>query len=143
MIPVSRRDAVDYRAVYDLRADFLLNATPVGMHPALADCPVEPERISGLTGVADVIYNPARTRLLQRAQGAGLQTAGGLGMLGAPAAGSARRFLGAPCGAGPRGRKPSAGWPAKPAPSPLSACRGSGKSTVARVVPKGLGAPPF
>jgi hypothetical protein len=40
-----------------------------------------------------VIYNPARTRLMQQAEAAGLKTAGGLAMLVHQAAASARRFL--------------------------------------------------
>ncbi len=142
VIPVSRRGAVNYEAVYGIRADFLINTTPVGMHPALLQCPVEPEKIQGLTGVADVIYNPARTRLLQRAQGAGLWTAGGLGMLVHQAAGSARRFLGAPVEPGRVAE--TLGWLARQTRSiALVGMPGSGKSTVARLVAQKLGRPLF
>jgi shikimate dehydrogenase len=138
VFPVSRSDPKGYEAVYGIHADFLLNATPVGMYPDLLACPVDPGHIPGLTGVADVIYNPARTLLLQRAEAAGLQTAGGLSMLVHQAEGSAGRFLGA--AVDPGRVTDTLDWLARQTRSiALVGMPGSGKSTVARHVAEKLG----
>lgn len=140
VIPVSRGGRTDYESVYETRADFLLNATPVGMYPDFTASPVDPGRILGLTGVADVIYNPARTQLLQKAEAAGMKTAGGLTMLVHQAAGSARRFLGAPVD--PGRVEDTLSWLARETRSiALIGMPGSGKSTVARAVAGRLGRP--
>ncbi len=137
VLPLSRSDAKGYEAVYGMRADLLLNATPVGMHPELTACPVAPERIPGLKGVADVIYNPARTLLLQRAEAAGLATARGLTMLVHQASGSAGRFLGAPVDSDRVDETLT--WLARETRSiALIGMPGSGKSTVARHVAEKL-----
>ena len=137
-VPVSRGGEVDYEGVYRLRADFVLNATPVGMYPDMLSAPVEPGRIEGLQGVADVIYNPARTLLMQRAAEKGLTAVGGLSMLVHQAAASARRFLGAPV---PEERvSDTLSWLARETRSiALVGMPGSGKSTVAREVARLLG----
>jgi len=77
----------------------LVNATPVGMFPRADACPAEPERFPVLQAAADLIYNPLRTRFLQKARKIGLQTANGLSMLVAQAAASAALFTGEDCGA--------------------------------------------
>lgn len=65
-----------------LSTDLLVNTTPLGMHPDMdgcpwpADIPLPPKAF-----VYDLVYKPAQTPLLRRAQAAGLPHANGLGML--------------------------------------------------------------
>jgi shikimate dehydrogenase len=61
-------------------ADILINATPVGLKKE-DPCLVEKELLHPKLFVYDLIYNPARTPLLNIAQSRGAQTANGLGML--------------------------------------------------------------
>ncbi len=61
-------------------ADFLINATPVGMKPA-DPCLVTEEQIQPGMCVYDLIYNPAETKLLKLARNRGARVANGLGML--------------------------------------------------------------
>ena len=95
-IVVSRRGAVTYENVYSLHADaeVIVNATPVGMFPNNGARPIDIRRFPRLCTVADVIYNPARTALLQDADALGIPRAGGLSMLVAHAARSVERFSG-------------------------------------------------
>ncbi|WP_376792212.1 shikimate dehydrogenase [Thermoflexus sp.] len=61
----------------------LINATPVGMAPAIEASPWPPERPFpwGLQGVIDLIYEPPRTRLMALAEAEGIPAFNGLGML--------------------------------------------------------------
>lgn len=61
-------------------ADLLVQATPVGMgdDPTLA---ADPDLLPSGAVVADLVYHPLVTPLLAAAQGRGLQTVDGLGML--------------------------------------------------------------
>ena len=95
-IVVSRRGAVNYENVYSLHADaeVIVNATPVGMFPNNGARPIDIRRFPALCAVADVIYNPARTALLQDADALSIPRAGGLSMLVAQAARSVERFSG-------------------------------------------------
>ena len=95
-IVVSRKGAVNYENVYSLHADaeVIVNATPVGMFPNNGARPIDIRRFPRLCAVADVIYNPARTALLQDADALGIPRAGGLSMLVAQAARSVERFSG-------------------------------------------------
>ncbi len=63
------------------KADILVNATSVGMHPGADETPV-PARLlkSGLV-VGDIVYNPIKTRLLREAEAAGAETVSGIDML--------------------------------------------------------------
>ena len=65
--------------------DLLVNTTPVGTAPHVDDTPVPAEALAGGTTVYDLVYNPARTRLLRDAEAAGCRTIGGLDMLVAQA----------------------------------------------------------
>jgi len=79
-------------------AQVIVNATPVGMFPHGEGCPAEPDRFPALEAVSDLIYNPLRTRFVQKAQKLGLQTADGLSMLVAQAGASIGLFTGEACG---------------------------------------------
>ena len=73
-------------------ADILVNTTPVGMYPNNGKSVVEISAFDNLSGVIDVIYNPARTELLMDAEQMGIPFANGLYMLVAQAKRSAEQF---------------------------------------------------
>ena len=75
-------------------AAIIVNTTPVGMYPNVSDSPVSLEQFPALEGVLDLIFNPARTRLLQEAEARGLVAMNGLLMLVAQAKESAEWFTG-------------------------------------------------
>jgi len=64
--------------------DLLVNATPVGMYPAVDQTPLPDGPFDGRL-VYDLVYNPPETRLLREARAAGCATLGGLDMLVAQA----------------------------------------------------------
>lgn len=66
-------------------ASLLVNTTPVGMYPNVGISPVELDHFPALEGVLDVIYNPARTKLLLDAEKRGIPAVNGLLMLVAQA----------------------------------------------------------
>ncbi|GBQ98231.1 shikimate 5-dehydrogenase [Acetobacter nitrogenifigens DSM 23921 = NBRC 105050] len=61
--------------------EILINATPVGLGDAEAMPDVNVETLGGVEIVADVIFNPPKTRLLRTAAKKGCTTLDGLGML--------------------------------------------------------------
>ena len=64
-----------------LEARLLVNTTSLGMSPNNGETPVTADLLyPGLT-VVDIVYNPARTKLLQEAEKAGAATVNGLDML--------------------------------------------------------------
>lgn len=75
-------------------AQMIFNTTPVGMYPEVDRAPLSLEGFPECCGVADLIYNPANTRLLLDAQARRIPCAGGLGMLAAQAKAAAELFLG-------------------------------------------------
>ncbi|MBR6523892.1 MAG: shikimate kinase [Clostridia bacterium] len=66
-------------------AEIIINATPVGMYPKTPASLVELENFKKCEGIADVIYNPARTKLLCDAERLGIPCTNGLPMLVAQA----------------------------------------------------------
>ena len=62
--------ALSYEDVYEKHSDasYIVNTTPAGMYPNLDGMPVDLRRFTNLEGVADVIYNPLRTRLIEEAE---------------------------------------------------------------------------
>ena len=76
----------------------LVNATPVGMYPNVGVSPVDLSLFPHLEGVIDMIYNPARTKLLLDAEARGLVAENGLWMLVAQAKEAAEWFTGRPIG---------------------------------------------
>lgn len=77
-------------------ASVIVNTTPVGMYPNAGIAPVDLREFPHLTGVLDMIYNPARTQLLLDAETLGIPNANGLWMLVAQAKESAEYFCGHP-----------------------------------------------
>lgn len=75
-------------------AAVIVNATPVGMYPNCGTAAVSLEPFPALEGVLDLIYNPARTKLLLDAAQRGLVAVNGLYMLAAQAKESAEWFTG-------------------------------------------------
>jgi shikimate dehydrogenase/3-dehydroquinate dehydratase type I len=63
-----------------IKADCLINTTPVGMYPHLDQTPVEAKMLTGYKYVIDVIYNPLKTKLLRDAEGQGCRIVSGLDM---------------------------------------------------------------
>lgn len=97
VIVVSRTGQNHYGNLH-LHADaaVIVNATPVGMYPHVGNSPVDLAQFPMLCGVLDIIYNPARTKLLLDAEDRGLVTENGLWMLVAQAKESAEWFTGEP-----------------------------------------------
>lgn len=61
--------------------DLLINSTPVGMYPHTDGCPVSDSILEKCACVFEAIYNPIRTLLMQKAEGFGKKTIGGMAML--------------------------------------------------------------
>ncbi len=83
----SRSGALNYDNLVQSVPDttLIVNATPVGMYPKSGESLVDLREFPKLSGVAEVIYNPCRTALLQQAQQLGLSYAVGFPMLVAQA----------------------------------------------------------
>lgn len=77
-------------------ASIIVNCTPVGMYPHNGVSPIDLTLFPKLEGILDMIYNPARTKLLLDAEARGLIVENGLWMLVAQAKESAEWFLGHP-----------------------------------------------
>ncbi len=75
-------------------ADVIINTTPVGMYPNNGTSPVDLKVFPKLTGVLDLIYNPAETKLLYDAKMFGIPYINGLSMLAAQGKKAAEIFTG-------------------------------------------------
>lgn len=93
-VVVVSRSGVNHYGNLHLHKDaaLLVNTTPVGMFPHTGACLVNLDTLPNLEGVLDVIYNPARTKLLLEAEQRGLVTMNGLLMLVAQAKEAAEWF---------------------------------------------------
>jgi shikimate dehydrogenase len=67
-------------AVEKIKADGLINTTPLGMSPRTENTPWKGEDLHRFPVVMDILYNPLETRLLKEARSAGCQTVSGLEM---------------------------------------------------------------
>ena len=119
-------------------ADYIINTTPCGMYPNVDDEPIDIRMFSSLKGVADAIYNPLRTRLINRAQNGGSIGTGGLYMLVGQAIRAAELFIGETLDAGQLDSVFNKIINAKEN-IVLVGMPGSGKSTIGRVLAGSLG----
>ena len=94
VIVISRSGDDNYENLHrHADAAVICNCTPVGMYPHNGVSPVDLDRFPQLEGVLDMIYNPARTKLLMDAANRGLVAENGLWMLVAQAKEAAEWFL--------------------------------------------------
>lgn len=63
------------------QCDVLINSTSIGMHPDVNIMPIDESLLRKELIVADIVYNPRETKLLQRAKAKGCLTVPGIGML--------------------------------------------------------------
>lgn len=87
IIVISRTGENNYSNIYDLHCDasFIVNTTPMGMYPKNGVSAVELDRFPACMGVIDIIFNPAKTKLLLDAERLGIPYINGLPMLVAQA----------------------------------------------------------
>ena len=101
IIMVSRHpegEQIGYDLLPEVFGGVLVNCTPAGMYPHPEGCPVPEKDLDAVlrraTGVADLIYNPAETRLTAAAKRLGVPACTGLHMLVAQAVEAERLWLG-------------------------------------------------
>ena len=96
-IIISRSGENNYQNLH-LHTDtaVIVNTTPVGMYPNTGVSPLDLGVFAQLEGVLDVVYNPAKPKILLDAEARGLVAMNGLGMLVAQAKQSAEWFTGCP-----------------------------------------------
>ncbi|MGM9584736.1 MAG: shikimate kinase [Faecousia sp.] len=94
-IVISRSGENNYGNLH-LHADasVIVNATPVGMFPNTGVSPIDLKQFPHLEGVLDVVYNPAKTKLLLEAEALGIPHENGLWMLVAQAKEASEYFTG-------------------------------------------------
>ena len=87
VVVVSRSGDVTYADLVRYRgAQVLVNTTPVGMYPNNGESVVDLDAFPEAEAVLDVVYNPARTKLILDAEARGIPCESGLYMLVAQAA---------------------------------------------------------
>ena len=141
---VSRTAGEDRITYEDLCRDhageirILINTTPVGMFPDTDGIPVDLGRLTALEAVADVVYNPLRTRLILAAQSRGIPAQGGLLMLAAQAVRASEIFVGKTYPEG-TAEQICRTLTEQKENLVLSGMPGSGKSTVGRLLAERMG----
>lgn len=82
VIVVGRREKWNYQNIAELKdTQILVNTTPVGMYPDTGVSVVDISIFKRLEFIADVIYNPLKTRLTLDAKKLGIPSVNGLSML--------------------------------------------------------------
>ena len=121
-------------------ASVIVNTTPVGMYPKTGAAPVDLRDFPQCEGVLDIIYNPARTALIQQAEALGIPCLGGLYMLVEQARCASQVFTGKPLPA-IRSKEVYSVMSRRKDNRILIGMPGSGKSTVGRILAERLGRP--
>jgi 3-dehydroquinate dehydratase/shikimate dehydrogenase len=70
--------AVDWESRYAVKADLLINCTPVGMHPDVDELPYPASQLRRNWIVMDTIYNPEQTLLIKEARQKGCRVVTGV-----------------------------------------------------------------
>ena len=87
--------AYSYDEVYKNHTDVdvIFNTSPVGMYPRNDGCPIDLTKFPNVKSLIDVVYNPLKTTLVQKAKELGILCEGGLYMLVAQAIFAYEHFM--------------------------------------------------
>jgi 3-dehydroquinate dehydratase/shikimate dehydrogenase len=85
---------IDWPARHTAICDFVVNCTPVGMHPNVDDTPIHPSCLKQGMTVFDSIYTPENTLLIKEARERGCHVVTGVDMFVRQAALQFQRFTG-------------------------------------------------
>jgi shikimate dehydrogenase len=143
LVSRSARDgAISYEEAYGKHSDaqIIINTTPVGMFPKADELSVDTDRFPSLEGAIDAIYNPLRTRFVQKAMAKGAEADGGLYMLVAQGVRASEIFLGTSYSEGTVDELYGRVLKSKENVV-LAGMPGCGKSTIGRLVAENLGRP--
>ena len=74
---------IHYSSIAGLRnIELIVNCTPVGMYPAVDNCPLEDKNLIDVNAVVDIVYNPEETVLMKKYRQKGVKViSNGLMML--------------------------------------------------------------
>lgn len=78
----------------NVKADLIINTTPVGMHPQTGSVPIPERALEHASAVMDIVYRPKRTAFLELAEQKGCLTIGGEEMFLRQAAAQFRLWTG-------------------------------------------------
>lgn len=89
-------ETISYETCYKAHTDaeIIINTTPVGMYPNAEKTPIDLTSFEKLEAIADVVYNPLRTKFVLDGIAKGITAVGGLEMLIAQAKCAVEIFLG-------------------------------------------------
>ncbi|MBR5534962.1 MAG: shikimate kinase [Ruminiclostridium sp.] len=141
VVVISRNGENNYDNL-EIHADaaVIVNATPVGMYPRTNASPVDLRLFPNCEGVLDLIYNPARTALMQQAEKLNIPCLGGLYMLVEQARCASQLFTGRTVPA-IRSKEAYSALGSKKENRILIGMPGCGKSTVGKELADLLGRP--
>ncbi|MBQ2773580.1 MAG: shikimate kinase [Clostridia bacterium] len=139
-VVVISRSGEDHYGNLDKHSDaaIIINTTPVGMYPNTKEAPLSLSHFPQLEAVIDLIYNPARTALLQDAAARGIPCRNGLLMLVSQARRAAELFLGTTVSR-TLSKKIAANMTKETENIVLIGMPGCGKSTLGKLLAKTLG----
>lgn len=86
--------SVDWMARHNVVADFVINCTPVGMHPEVNESPFERDALNTDMIVFDTVYNPEQTLLIKFAREVNCRVVTGIDMFVRQAAMQFQLFTG-------------------------------------------------
>jgi 3-dehydroquinate dehydratase/shikimate dehydrogenase len=86
--------AVDWDNRYYVKADLVVNCTPVGMHPNVDETPFDMHHLRPNSIVFDTVYNPEQTMFVKEARQRNCQTISGVDMFIGQAALQFKHFTG-------------------------------------------------
>ena len=139
-----KEGAITYGEAYEKHSDaeIIINTTPSGMFPNIDGLPIDPGRFPRLCGAIDAIYNPLRTKFIQKAESMGAAATGGLYMLVAQGVRASEIFLGKNYPEGATDKIYNEILKSKEN-IVLAGMPGCGKSTIGRLLAERLGRPFF
>jgi 3-dehydroquinate dehydratase/shikimate dehydrogenase len=86
--------SVNWTLRHEVKADLIVNCTPIGMHPNLNETPMEKRHLLRGTMVFDTVYNPEQTLLIKQAREQACRTITGIEMFVGQAAMQFNLFTG-------------------------------------------------